>query len=230
MSIITREPLRAKVRRVLLNRLLSGELEPGSSINENRLAAELGVSRTPLREALINLEFEGFIESRQGKGFSVVPLSRKTAHELHTLVGVLEGLAMHALRSLDDERLDDLIAQLERINRELSAEASRPDGPDPERLIQLGNEWHTVLVGADDNEQLREILALLRQRMYRYTYAFLSERERVPGRLSQHDEIIEALRQRKIEVAIELVQRHWIRDEAERGWLSGNADTPITPH
>lgn len=225
MSIITREPLRAEVRRVLLERLLSGKLEPGSGINEARLAAELGVSRTPLREALINLEIEGFIESSPGRGFSVAPLRRRTAQELHTLVGLLEGQAMQALRSLDDERLDAIIARLEHINAELMVESAR-EGYNPERLIQLGDEWHEVLMSADDNQQLHEIIALLKKRMFRYTYAFLVGRERIPSRLTQHEEIIEALKRRDIDAAIEMIKRHWIRSDAEREWLKSLPDEP----
>jgi DNA-binding GntR family transcriptional regulator len=211
MARIIRQPLRSDVRRVLLGRLLSGELEPGSQINEAKLASELGVSRTPLREALIHLEFEGFIESVQGKGFSVAPLRAQTVRELHALVGLLEGQAMRALHDLDQNALEELITELEAINAELEKEVAKGPGQDPERLITLGNNWHAVLVSASTNEQLHEILQLLRQRMYRYTYGFLTQRQRVPERLTQHAQIMEALRDRQIERAIEMVENHWIR-------------------
>lgn len=213
MTIIPREPLRTLVRRALLARLLSGEMEPGSRINEVSLAAELGVSRTPLREALIHLEFEGFIESAQGKGFSVAPLREKTRRELHVLVGLLESHAVEGLASLPGERLDAVIAELQDISDQLDAEMQEGDPEDSERLIQLGNRWHSALVSAADNEQLHEVLDLLRQRMYRYTYAFLSRRQRVGGRLEQHQKMIEALQRRDFEAAVDMARSHWILDE-----------------
>ncbi|HEX7051816.1 MAG TPA: GntR family transcriptional regulator [Longimicrobiales bacterium] len=220
MSIISREPLRTEVRRVLLMRLLSGELEPGSRINESKLAEELGVSRTPLREALIHLEFEGFIESVQGKGFSVAPLRPKTARDLHAFVGLLEGIAMRSLANLTPEQLSRLVDELERINRELAVESKDPGRQDLETVIQLGDEWHGLLVSACDNEQILEILRLLKQRLYRYTYSFVRQAQRVEITLGWHEEIIEALRRREIDRAIELVHQHWMTGaDARYEWL-----------
>src|SRR6478735_2319718 len=91
---IERRTLRSQVREELLARMRSGEVSPGESINEVQLAAELGVSRTPLREALIALESEGQIESENGKGFRFVPLSAREFEELCPIIVTLEGLAL----------------------------------------------------------------------------------------------------------------------------------------
>jgi DNA-binding GntR family transcriptional regulator len=188
-----------------------GELEPGSSINENELAGQLGVSRTPLREALIRLEFEGFVKSEQGKGFSVTALRHETANELNTLVALLECHAMEALAKVGEERLEEIVDELEHLNEALLKEIENGEEQDTERLIQLGTRWHSVLVSANDNRQLHEMLELLRQRMYRHTYAYLRQSQLVPARLTQHAGIISALRDRDIERAVDLSRTHWLR-------------------
>src|SRR6478736_6582093 len=91
---IERKNLRSQVREELLARMRAGEVQPGEGINEVQLAGELGVSRTPLREALIALESEGQIESENGKGFRFVPLSKREFQELAPIMAALEGLAL----------------------------------------------------------------------------------------------------------------------------------------
>lgn len=217
-TIISREPVRAQVRRILLKRLLSGELEPGSRINESELARELGVSRTPLRETLINLEFEGFIEGVQGQGFSVAPLKAKVALDLHSLVGHLEGLAVRSLGTISVDELSKLLANMGRIDRDLARAAKKND---LEKVIKLGDLWHATLVSHSENEQLHEILSLLKKRLYRYTYHFVEDFHRVEGTLNHHKEIAAALRKGDIDMAVRLVYEHWMTGVDSRyDWLA----------
>ncbi|HEY1176094.1 MAG TPA: GntR family transcriptional regulator, partial [Phytomonospora sp.] len=83
---IERRPLRDQIKREVLGRLRRGDFPAGQNINEGRLAGELGVSRTPLREALIALEIEGLIESQPGKGFRFAPVSPREYQELCPVV------------------------------------------------------------------------------------------------------------------------------------------------
>src|SRR5262245_11264637 len=91
---IERRPLREQIREELLRRLDRGDFTAGTDVNEATLAVELGVSRTPLREALITLAGEGVLESNQGRGFSFAPVSRKEFRELCEIVAALEALAL----------------------------------------------------------------------------------------------------------------------------------------
>ena len=207
---ISREPIRAEVRRILLTRLLAGELKPGTRINETTLATELGVSRTPLREALIHLELEGFIESAQGKGFSVAPLNAKVALDLHSLVGLLESVATAALADLSESEFADVLDEMEVVNRKLAQRVEEgPDG-NADQLMELGNRWHALLVGACDNDQLREMLRLLKARLYRYTYYFIEHPRLISCSLEQHGTILQALRNREFDAAVRLVRQHWM--------------------
>lgn len=219
-SPISREPIRQVVRRILLDRLLDRQLAPGEHINETALAAEFGISRTPLREALLQLASEGLIESVPGKGFSVAEMDARTGRDLYSLVAELEVLAL--LRSDPPEP-----ETLERL-RELDRRRARsPEEHDPSEAAELDIEWHRILVRDCPNGQLLDLLEILRQRFYRYEYGFLKDFERVGLKgVEQHERVLDALEAGDVEEAASRLTAHW--DYACRsleGWL---ADTDLT--
>lgn len=222
--IAARAPLRTAVRQVLLERLLSGELEPGRGINESRLAEELGVSRTPLREALLELTFEGFVESEQGKGFSVKGLSAETAWDLYLLVGWLEGVALRNAGLPEDSEL----AGLQAIDAERMEARNQND---IHRTVELDARWHASLISGCSNRECQDILKLLRRRLYRYEYVFADDLHqadglidtRVAATLEHHKQIMDALANRNLEFAVELLKHHWRTGaEIRSEWLRSN--------
>ncbi len=114
---IERKNLRSQVREELLTRMRAGAVQPGEGINEVQLAAELGVSRTPLREALIALESEGQITSENGKGFRFMPLSASEFEDLAPVLAALESLALEL----------SPVEELQRIGVRLAALAAEFD-------------------------------------------------------------------------------------------------------
>lgn len=203
MSLITREPLRTEIRRLLVEQLIHGEIEPGSQINESRLTDELGVSRTPLREALLQLAFEGFLDAVPGKGFQVRPLTARELRELFTVGVTLETLALRQSGGVSDERLEEL-GQINDRRAELLAA-----GADRDRLVELDDRWHRRLVSSCDNQQLLELLRLVRNRMYRYLYAFEGQPDEVEAAILEHEEIQQALAEGDLDRAVETLRRHW---------------------
>lgn len=207
------QPLRREVRRLLLDRLLSGELEPGSRINESRLAEEIGVSRTPLREALIKLELEGFMQNDKGRGFYVVPLSPETARDLYTLAGQLEALALEGAvphTRAEIERLETLEAE--------RAEAKR--GGRFDAAVELDIRWHAGLVGGCPNGELLHLLEMLRNRLYRYEYVLAQQRDWQSWEHDHHERILQALREGNRRLAVETLKHHWNEAaEVRARWL-----------
>jgi len=89
-----RRPLRNDVQRAIRERIVDARLPAGASLNENRLAAELGISRTPLREAMLGLEATGFLTSIMGRGFRVPELDSEEFRDLATILSRLAPLAV----------------------------------------------------------------------------------------------------------------------------------------
>lgn len=204
MCPIQREPLRSRIRDNLLQRILIGALPPGDKLGESALATELGVSRTPLREAFIRLEFEGMLESRPGRGFFVSPLDAKTARDIYSAVTKLERLTVRNSWNANGDEL--LLDELSRINAE-----RRGALDDEVRLVDLDLEWHNVLISCTDNAQLRDLISLLRIRQYRYEYQFMKDRAHVRTAIEEHDRIAAALARQDVDDATQTLTEHWRR-------------------
>src|SRR6516165_11700079 len=89
LSPITKRPLREDVHAALRIRIVEGQLLPGSRLQDVQLAGELGVSRTPIREALLRLAGEGLVENDPNRGFFVAPLRREEIREIYPIVWAL---------------------------------------------------------------------------------------------------------------------------------------------
>ena len=203
MSVFRREPLRDQVRTLLLDWLLSGQLEPGASISEPELANRLEISRTPLREALVKLEMEGLLSSQPGKGFSVRPLTPNAAEDLYELTAILEVEALKDGGIPPAETLD----QLEEYDRRRNF---NHEDHDPVEAIRFDWEWHEALVSRCTNQELLETLRMLKNRLYRYEYAFADDFARLGTKgLEHHAEITDALRDGDLERATSVLREHW---------------------
>jgi DNA-binding GntR family transcriptional regulator len=197
---ITRVPLREQVHRAVVGRILREELAPGARISDSVMAAELGVSRTPVREALLRLEREGFLEVDVGRGFFVKPLSAAEMREVYPILWTLEILALRSLPPLPPSTL----AELARINAEL-AEV----GDDPERRIDVDGEWHRTLLEGCANQRLLEMIASVKAVVRRYEYAYMQNAPFIPVSTRTHDEIAQAMERGDIEKAAPLLESNW---------------------
>lgn len=198
--ILNRPPLREQIREIVRDWLISGELEPGSDLNERELAEQLGASRTPVREALLLLALEGFVSLSPYRGYFVAPLTGEEAHQLYSLIGVLERYALlqGGLPSQEERR------KLNEIDRE------RKSSDDPERQIELDRAWHDVLLSrSNDDEVLHEELARVKNRVTRYEQAFQREPADVKQAMEEHVDILEALDEGDLEGAASRLQAHW---------------------
>jgi DNA-binding GntR family transcriptional regulator len=197
---ITRVPLREQVHHAIVGRILREELAPGSRISDSALASELGVSRTPVREALLRLEREGFLESDIGRGFFVKPLSAREVREMYPIVASLEVLAMRQAPPPTRARL----AELERINAEIIRVQD-----DPERRIDLDLLWHSTLVQGCENERLLSMIASLKAVIRRYEYAYMQNAGHILVSTRIHEQMVHALEQGNTAEAEELLEQSW---------------------
>jgi DNA-binding GntR family transcriptional regulator len=198
--IITRTPLREKVHDALVRRILRDELKPGCRLSDSVLAGELGVSRTPVREALVRLEQEGFLEVDVGRGFFIKPLSAAEVRETYPILWTLEVLALRTSPRLTPATL----AELDHINDEM-----REAGDDPDLRIGLDMAWHRTLLAGCENERLLEMIAGLKAVIRRYEYAYMADAGLVPVSTRAHEQIARAAAAGHVETAVPLLEENW---------------------
>jgi DNA-binding GntR family transcriptional regulator len=215
--MIQRSPLRDEVYRQILNGVHRGDPAPGSRLRDTALATSLGVSRTPVREALIRLAREGVLESDMGRGFRVPPLDAREIGDIGQILGALESLALELTPDFSSEQLD----RLAEIDRRL--EHTRGDAT---RCVDLEDEWHRALLERCPNRQLLDLITSLRQISRRYLAAYLRDSQRVALSTLPHQKILAALRQQDGEAVRRVFAQQWRRGIEElQAWI-GRSKTP----
>jgi DNA-binding GntR family transcriptional regulator len=209
--LIGRKPLRDQAYQEILDLVHRGDLPPGSRVRDTSLAGQLGISRTPIREALLRLSREGVLDADMGRGFSVSRLEPAEMRETGSMLTVLEVLALQSSPEVSADR----IARLSDLDRELATTRS-----DVARIVALEEEWHRTLLLDCPNRRLREMIGHLWQVPRRYMRAYLRESRRVSLSTQHHARIIEALRRKDRQSACERLAHHWERGMEELGsWM-----------
>jgi DNA-binding GntR family transcriptional regulator len=197
---VNRPPLRDDAREQLLQRIVSGELEPGGRINESQLSLELGLSRTPLREALMTLEREGFVRSEVNRGFIVAAPSSHEAREIYPILWTLEGLALRETGLL----AGTILPELEQINNDFAA-----PNLEPHQAIKFDTDFHEILISRCPNARLLELVRSHRQLLRRYEHIQLGDASLVPHSVAQHAIIIQSLRLHDLNTAVAALEQNW---------------------
>ena len=199
---IERRPLREQISEELLSRLDRGDFAAGTDINEVALAGELGVSRTPLREALITLAGEGVLESSQGRGFRFAPVSKKEFRELCEIVAALESLA---LESSDGDYLRKIAPKLLELAR---------DFPDPiaeQQVIERhDDEWHDLLLSGCRNERLLDLITSVKAGMRRYAHLLAGDDAPLEREADEHRQVAELLDAGDLAGATKALRDNWV--------------------
>jgi DNA-binding GntR family transcriptional regulator len=198
--------------------IVQGSLAPGSRIVETEIASRLGVSRTPVREALQRLQQEGFVIGAPGaqqSRLTVAPLTRDDVHELLDVVGALEGLGARRAATLDvaDRRL--LVKELRTLNQEF-ARAGRATPVDHGRLYDVDERLHRRIVQAGVGPRLLSLHEAVKPQAERYIrmYVTLLTGD-IKSSVDEHDAIIEAIEEGRSSDAQEAVEVNW-RHAADR--------------
>ena len=195
-----RESLSRVVSDQIRGRILDGTLKPGERLVEDRLSAELGVSRVPVREALRGLSVEGLVTLLPRRGATVVEVTPETVAELVEVRALLEGLnAKLAAQRHDPEIVALLHDTLERGNEAATTGA-------PEELARLNAEFHERLAEASRNAVLADVMRGLRERT---SLAFaINSRARAREDWREHSGILAAVIAGDAELAALLATRH----------------------
>ncbi len=210
------KPLREVVFETLRDAIITQVLKPGERLMEIQLADEMGVSRTPVREAIRKLELEGLVVMVPRKGAYVAGVSLKDIHEVYEVRTALEMLAVSlAAERITPEELDALERQVQRE----SEEEEKLDGSDIHNIIYIDSTFHDLLYQAAHNQRLVQFVNILQEQLQRFRAASLSRPGRSKTALEEHKQIVEALANRDAKRAAELARKHI--QNAERAMLAG---------
>lgn len=179
--------IREKVYNLIMELILAGKLPPGERVAENALAEQLGVSRTPVREALHALEREGFLESLPRIGYQVRELRREDLDDLCEIRKVNESLAAR----LALERITP--AELDALEANLTAAANDVQNGQSRRFILRDADFHELLVAASKSQRLIDICQSLRRQMLLYRVESISSSETATRAIENHRRILDCL-------------------------------------
>ena len=195
-------PLRDVVFQTLRGAILKGDLKPGERLMELQLASKLGVSRTPIREAIRKLELEGLVLMIPRKGAEVAKISEKSLRDVLEVRRSLEELAIE----LACQRMtEDDIKELEEAQE---AFRSAIQSADAMTIAETDEHYHDIIYNGTGNNRLVQILNNLREQMYRYRLEYIKDADKRQILVVEHDYILKAIRSRHVAEAKKAIREH----------------------
>ncbi len=196
------KPLRDVVFENLREAIVEGKLKPGQRLMEVQLAEQLGVSRTPVREAIRKLELEGLVVMLPRKGAYVADMSLKDIIDVLEIRASLEGLAA----SLAAERIsDEDIKKLESIVDEFKDSVNESD---VEYLLKKDVEFHECIFEAANNKKLHQVINSLWEQVYRFRFTYVSDYDSTVKIIEEHKMILDAIKTGDSKLAKKYAMEH----------------------
>lgn len=195
-------PLRDVVFNTLRQAILRGELKPGERLMEIQLANKLGVSRTPIREAIRKLELEGLVLMIPRRGAEVAEIKEKSLKDVLEVREALEELAVQlACEHITQEQIVEMKKAAEEVRVALRSK-------DITKIAQADVQFHDVINAATDNQKLVQLLNNLREQMYRFRIEYLKNESVYSTVLEEHEALMDAIARRDKEKATEVIGIH----------------------
>ena len=195
-------PLRDVVFNTLRQAILRGELKPGERLMEIQLANKLGVSRTPIREAIRKLELEGLVLMIPRKGAEVADITEKSLRDVLEVRKALEELAVQlTCDKITKEQIRELEQAAEQFKKTLKSNNIT-------EIAEADVRFHDIIYLATDNQKLILLLNNLREQMYRYRIEYLKRADKYSQLLAEHEEIIRHIEKKQKKEAAEIVCKH----------------------
>jgi DNA-binding GntR family transcriptional regulator len=204
MSALSLAPraLYEEVAELLRQRIFARELEPGSWIDELRIAEALGISRTPLREALKVLAAEGLVTMKVRRGAYVTEVNEKDLRDVYHLLALMES---DAARVVAQNASAEQMAQIQALHQDLEEAVGNRD-----RFFEINEAFHMLLLEFANNRWRDQMVADLRKVMKLNRHNSLFKEGRIEQSLSEHRAIVQALTQRQPELAAERMSAHFM--------------------
>lgn len=202
-SKIKRTFVREEAYLKLRDGILDGSLPPGMQLKDKDLAAQMGVSRTPVREALLRLEDEGLVQTKPNRSTTVSSIDFHNAFHLYSIVWTLEKLALtQAFGSIKEEHIQLMIDINERFLKKMRAR-------DRIAALDADAEFHSIYVNLAQNQELAQIIASLKNKLRRLDLYYFDKIKDAALSYQEHQEVIKALKDKNLSKAIEAVENNW---------------------
>jgi DNA-binding GntR family transcriptional regulator len=195
-------PLREVVFNTLRKAILTGELKPGERLMEIHLANQLGVSRTPIREAIRKLELEGLVIMMPRRGAEVAQITEKSLRDVLEVRRTLDAFCAElACERISAEEIEQLRKACEEFERAAGTE-------DVSEIAKADVGLHDIIVQATRNQRLIQIVNNLSEQMYRYRFEYIKDEARHDNLVEEHRMIYESILHRDKEKAAEASKLH----------------------
>lgn len=195
-------PLRDVVFNTLRQAILTGELKPGERLMEIHLASRLGVSRTPIREAIRKLELEGLVIMIPRRGAEVAKITEKSMQDVLEVRRALDTLCVElACERISEEELEQLKEACDEFEQATHTK-------DPKKIAQADVRLHDIIVKATRNNRLVQLVSNLSEQMYRYRFEYIKDDSKHQGLVEEHRIIYESIRNKDKTTAAETSKLH----------------------
>lgn len=195
-------PLRDIVFKTLREAIITGDLKPGERLMEIKLANELGVSRTPVREAIRKLELEGLVIMTARKGAEVAPINEKDLKEVLEIRKSLESLACElACKNVSEEDIIKMRVLNEAIEKAINEE-------NIEEITKQDVDFHEAIYATTRNDRLVHMLHQLKEHIFRYRFEYIKDMKNKETIVEEHKKIIAAIEQNNPKAACKEIERH----------------------
>nr|WP_314491905.1 GntR family transcriptional regulator [uncultured Chryseobacterium sp.] len=193
--MIIQESLKSQIIKALWQLIIEGKILPNEPLREIQLTVLLNISRTPLRDALQQLEWEGIVVSEARKGYRLAPFSESDIFEIYPLRARLESFALE-LSGIPHTKILD---ELNEINLKILSSKS------PREIVELDESWHILLISNCPNQRLLKMIRTLHRQSQRYEYAYMAMKKTVEKSSNQHENILLQLKNGQLQKATELL-------------------------
>ena len=206
VSVATMEYQEQSLGGQIFNRIrddiLSGNYAPGEELKEATLGKQLGVSRTPVREALRQLDLEGLVEIAPNRGAKVIGISRKDVEDIYHMRARLEGLAA---RKAAEQIKEEELAELEEVILLSEFHVKKPES---KQMVRLDGRFHEIMYRASGSRMLEHVLTDFLHYVKMARSHSVKTEHRAQESVKEHKRILEAIRQRDGDLAEQLANEH----------------------
>ncbi|GGA36579.1 MULTISPECIES: GntR family transcriptional regulator [Psychrobacillus] len=183
--------------------IVTGELEPGTKLRDQDLSEQLGISRTPIREALLRLESDGLVVTKANRWTLVSPIDLNGAKNIYSIVWTLERLALEqAFPHISSKDIEELEHLNENFKTAIATE-------DIYAILQADNKFHHRIIQLSSNLELPPLLSSLKVRIQRIEIHYFSHIDTKYTSYYEHQQIIDAIKKQDLHLAIDTIKANW---------------------